>query len=229
MKKKIDIALGFDLDATLISTFEGENEDDNPIEMLKSMKLYSDPKNMKYRNQIYTMSLTDIVSETGKGDVLNMWGIYRPHSRELISWCQDNFTTVFVWSAGRYQYVHSLVELLFENEKPEVVLTYDDCQFEKNYPKYKPLEKIYSSCNCNEKNTLIIDDNENTFQYNVDNAVHIPDFSPSHNLEGLKNQDDVCLFQLKEWLDSDSVRKCKDVRELDKSKIFMEPYARQVV
>ena len=66
---------------------------------------------------------------------------------------------------------------------------------------------------------LAIDDNELTFQHNLDNGIHIPAYEPQPTIESL-SQDDDTLLRLKRWLSSPEVIQTADVTTLDKSIIF---------
>ena len=65
-----------DIDATLVHT-HGDDEE------FLDLKLFTDPKNVKYRHRIYTMKLNDVTVEPGSGEEMKLYGIYRPYLMKL--------------------------------------------------------------------------------------------------------------------------------------------------
>jgi hypothetical protein len=67
----------------------------------------------------------------------------------------------------------------------------------------------------NETNTLIIDDNESTFQLNPKNAIYIPAYEPGLNLVEMKREDRA-LLDIMEWLKTPAVLNSNSVITLNK-------------
>ena len=213
----------FDLDETLIHS-------NSNMDHYKKLNLYSNPKNVLLRDKIYVISMVDVVGDEGSGEELVMWGIFRPGVFEFLQFALQYFETVQIWSAGRFLYVHSIVEKLFKKKnRPKNILTYDDTVFKtinKESMTYKPLEKIYEiNKNCKPENTFIIDDRSD-YEKNKDNIILIPKFGvekdkPSfEDLKNLLNKEDDALFKLQKWFETPEVMQCNDVRKLNKKKIF---------
>jgi hypothetical protein len=73
--------------------------------------------------------------------------------------------------------------------------------------------------NMSAETVLALDDNSMTFQLNPGNGVLIPAYEPAPTVEAMR-RDDHALLQLKYWLLQPSVMRAKDVRQLDKTRIF---------
>ena len=71
----------------------------------------------------------------------------------------------------------------------------------------------------NEKNTYVLDDRDDTFALNKGNGILIPEYEVSLTKRGLDKEDDN-LLKLMAWLSIDVNKQCRDVRQLDKSRIF---------
>ena len=155
-----------------------------------------------------------------------MWGIFRPYVREFLIHCFNYFKIVIVWSAGRKNYVHTIVDQLFAGlRRPHVIFTYDDLEKLHNGTLIKPLNKLiekvpglnrYMSL----ENTFIIDDRTSVFQEpNPGNGIEIPAYKPAFNVKGLRTEDEA-LLHLIQWFNHPEVVSSPDVRALDKSRIF---------
>lgn len=226
-KKGKNIVL--DLDATLIHTQDSSSED---MKKLKALKLYSDPKMAHLRHRIYILDLIDVDEEEtppGTGSVCKFVGIFRPYSREFVRYCFRNFDNVVVWSAGLTGYVHQICDYLFpKKDYPVLVLTRPDCEIDDLDQVEKPLEKLFREYpEFNAKNTVLIDDREDTIEFNGDNGIMIPPFVSELSKEYLESKRDDCLVKLMCWFSLSEFKDCEDVRKLDKTKIFttkMEEY-----
>lgn len=202
--------IGFDLDETLVHTFEdGE---------LKTM----DGLLPEVRKRIYSLTMPD-------GSM--MWGIVRPHAYEFIEFCRRNFKCIFVWSAGVKDYVHLIVQKLFGFSKsgaPVVVYSRGDCvpyQDEDGYERLKkPLRKLTSGAlkrhDVTMNDILIIDDNETTFIDNPENVFHIPRYVPRP--DALNFDDDDHLLRLACWMRERKFIPNHDVTTMDKTDAFKE-------
>lgn len=149
-------------------------------------------------------------------------GIKRPGLDLFLEFCDNNFQ-VIVWSAGTYEYVHAVVDEIFQNHKrPHMIYTRDDCEMDEEGFLIKPLSKIYSDKRniANEYNTLVIDDTPKTYSLNQFNALRISRFRiKSKNgvltiNELLKNDND--FRKILWYFLSDSFIYCHDIRGLEK-------------
>lgn len=232
MKKTLtNFYLVVDLDLTFLhSKFDAD--------MFKSLKLYSDPKNINLRNRVYLFDLVNGDIDEGSEGSLRVWGVYRTYLFEFLHFAQHYFKGIYVWSAGKYKYVHSIVELISNESgiKPLNVLTRDDCGYtkvDKHGKKYmhKPLEYIFKiNPDANLSNTLALDDIMDNFMNNPKNGLLIPPYQPENDEDCPLNEfkdwmmeEDRNLIKLKYWLLSEKVIKCKDVRKLKKNTIFIDP------
>lgn len=211
-KKKQTVVL--DLDSTLIYTFNGK------FEILDDLIKKS---NAHLESRVY---LIDFIAGSKKNQ---MWGVVRPFTDHFIEYCFERFEKVIVWSAGTYEYVHHICEVLFQKQKPHEILTFDDCEKDSDGKfRCKPLETLYKKYDClNPKNTLIIDDNPQAFSCNLENAVQIAQYSASFGetksteeiIGHLVDDSDTQLSSLIKWLDHDHVRDSPDVRKLEKPRL----------
>lgn len=213
-----DKCIVLDIDETLVCTQEN-------IESFKELGIMN-PENIKLRKRVYYITLDDY-KKKGDGMRYDFWGVKRPHVDEFLVFCFTYFRVVAIWSAGKYRYVHALVDYLFKDKnEPNVVFTRDDC--EKSLIKgrkyhIKPLKKMYDQIpEMNMQNTYVLDDNEISFSNNPNNAVHIPKYDPNENIAAFLTEDQR-LDQFKYWLMQNSVKNSKDVTKLNKSDIFNYP------
>ena len=201
-----DKAIILDLDETCVHT-----ADDNKT-MTKSIL-----KNPNLDGDIYTLELDD-----GK---LKMWGTKRPHLDEFLLFCFSYFKYVCVWSAGQKDYVHALVDVLFEQfRNPHLVFTFDDCVQNEEGDWIKPLSKFFDHPKAKGKitpeNTFVIDDRDYTFERNKGNGVLIPAYSPQ-NAREIKKEDNH-LHRLRGWLMCENCRFADNVKYIRKGKIFSQ-------
>ena len=219
-KPLTDKCIVLDLDETLVHSSPEGN-----IDLLKKLEIFSDPKNYDLRERVYKITMEDVVHKKGTGDKTQMWGVFRPHFREFLIFCFTYFKLVIVWSAGRKNYVHTIVDQLFaELPRPHVIFTYDDLERLHNNTLIKPLDKLVKIPGMNKhmslKNSYIVDDRLSVFQEpNPYNGIEIPPYKPSFVLPSLRADDNI-LLQLINWFMKSEVMNCRDVRKLDKSKIF---------
>jgi len=206
-----------DIDATMVHT-HGDDEE------FLNLELFTNPKMLKYRPRLYSMELRDVTSLPGTGEEMTLYGVYRPFLKEFIDFCFEYFDNVIVWSAGKKKYVEKMCELMFiDNKKqPLLIYNYDDCGIDDDYIR-KPLKKLYddprTKGKMNEKNTFVLDDREDTFALNDGNGILIPEYEAKLTKKALDKNDDN-LLKLMAWLSIDVNKECKDVRQLDKTRIF---------
>lgn len=214
MEYKTDFQIVLDLDSTLIYTYDNFSD-------LNDLNIYSDPKHIKLRNQIYILKIYDI-HDVKTEKIEKMFGIYRPYVLEFLLFCSKYFKYTHIWSAGSFKYVHALINELFTKnniKKPNNIFTYENCEFEGEKYIYKPLSKIYKliKYDANSKNTLVLDDRDDTFSKNKKNGILIPEYIPE-----IENNGDICLLQLISWLIQKETIESKDVKLLKKNNIFKE-------
>jgi hypothetical protein len=216
---KTKLQIIFDLDSTLINTFE-------EFENIKKLEIYSKSENNDLRENIYIFKIHDVM-DIKEDSITKFAGFYRPYVLNFLLFCSCYFDKIHIWSAGRYKYVHKIINELFKKnniKKPSNIYTYDDCIFNKNNSIFKPLGSTIfkdKSTGSNPQNTLVVDDRKDTFSKNIKNGILIPEYFPSiDNKESILK--DICLLQLTQWLLKEEVINSKDVRTLDKSKIFEE-------
>ena len=213
MKKNIVL----DIDATLVHTMDEEEE-------YKNLKLFSDPKMIKYRGRTYCMKLVDVTSPPGTGEEMKLYGVYRPYLKEFLDFCFKYFDNVVIWSAGKKKYVEKMCELMFtdRNSQPLLIYNYNDCEIYDDYIR-KPLTKLYNDPRAkgklNEKNTYVLDDRDDTFSLNKNNGVMIPEFETDLSVRGI-NKKDENLLKFMAWLMTPENKDSNDIRNLNKKKIF---------
>lgn len=207
-----NIVIVLDIDRTLVNT-----GDDTGFEKYKKLNLFGSG-NIQNRKNIYNLSITDAVGHPGSGYKTEMSGVIRPHIDEFLRFCFDNFR-VIVWSAGKDRYVHTMCDILFPlySEQPEKILTYNDCVVNKR-DLTKPLSKLFDD-EIGAHNILVIDDTASTFSLNKENAIHIPPYEFSLNDINRTADNDDRLLQVQKFL-KEHILNCKDVRKVDKSRIF---------
>jgi len=220
-KSITDKCIVLDLDETLVHSCS-----DPDIDLLKELKIFTDPSLLDVRQRCYKITMDDVVHKRGTGDKTEMWGIFRPGVREFLIHCFTYFKIVIIWSAGRKNYVHTIVDQLFADlRRPHIIWTFNDIEKLPNGTLIKPLNKLIEKVPGLKKymsleNTFIIDDRTSVFQEpNPENGIEIPAYKPSFNPKSLRG-DDVSLKQLTNWFNKPEVINSKDVRRLDKSNIF---------
>lgn len=217
-KSFTNLNIVLDLDETLVHTYENydfkEDLTSTEVNYLKS-RLF------EYRVVDPNTSIEE--------STYRIYGIMRPWLKQFLIFCFVYFRNVIVWSAGQPRYVMKIVDILFRDIFPPLIIyTKDQTDIDDDNTTYKPLEKLFNdsrlvSCNVNKKNTLIIDDKYETFSKNKLNGICIPAYEPGISFAELSTND-PSFIQLILWLQRDSIMKAGDVRVLDKSNIFKEPY-----
>lgn len=145
----------FDLDETLIHTFE-------------NMEYY---ENLKHENQTYKIEFGD----------MSLWGVFRPNLFKMLNNLKNKYKLA-VWSAGNYDYVKKIVEIIFKNIDLEFIWSREKCykfyDINESFEYYKkPLSKVFNKFPyMNYNNTFIIDDRLDVCSENIFNHIHIPKF-----------------------------------------------------
>lgn len=206
-----DIIFVFDLDLTAVCTQDNVNS-------LHTLGIYSDPHLLELRKRVYYFNIEDL-EKKGIGTKYGFWGVTRPHLYDLLKFC-IKYGRIVIWSAGKRPYVEAIVSHIFRNlPYPELVLTHDDISFDKTGNVVKPLTKVSEILKVPLSKILVIDDNELTFQKNINNGIFIPAYEPGATIEEL-TEDDQALVKLREWLSRPEVINADDVTMLDKTRIF---------
>lgn len=201
------LCIVLDLDNTLISTQDGEN--------LETLSMIADPRHMLLRRRAYVLNMENL-TRPGDGSLHRLWGITRPHVTEFLRFCFSYFSVVAVWSAGDDIYVKQVVEILFRNQclpYPDIIFSKNNCLGQCGKPLVDMYKAFGSKMNC--YNTVILDDNDETWGDNPDNAIEIPPFAPDENVKAMSEDDDA-FCKLITWLKQPCVINSKDVRTLDK-------------
>lgn len=202
----------YDLDDTLIKSFEGKESYRRFVE-----------KNNELKDKIYSFYLYEN-SSTVK---TFMWGIKRPHLDKLISTSFKYFNTVGVWSAGRKDYVEEIVKAIFTKRKPHFVISREFCDSVLVEPDYtvmfKPLDCIFINnphLGMNRENTIIIDDRDDVSSRNTMNHIEIPAFSPRESELLTVGSQDNYLLDLINFIKSEQFIESDDVQLINKENIF---------
>lgn len=230
-----DLTLVIDLDNTLICTFKKPKEGD--LDFLRS------PKYMTLRPRIYHKKIR-IYEREDDGTLIRptnyreyeFWGVKRPYVTEFLHYCHKAFKYIIVWSAGCYDYVHTIVKELFKDLdfEPDLIYTGLDTTFDNTLGTIKPLMRIIQEnpeLELSLKKMVILDDTRSTFEItNYDNGLFIPGYQPSCDPESML-KDDQCLLQAIQKLILPEVVECYDIRKVDLKNTFdipAEEYAAQI-
>ena len=199
--KLTEYILVLDLDSTLIHTMDH-------IEDYQSLKIQS--KNRHLRERVYDFELCN------KESTEKLWGVYRPHLKEFIDFAVNYFAEIRIWSAGKYMYVHNIVDLIFgvDHAIPSSIKSYHDCVFTKTNVR-KPLSNYGDQLD----KIIAIDDRSDTFGLNKDNGIKIPIYEPNPTEKAIMAGDDS-LIKIMKWFMKEEIIRGKDIRLFDKSKIF---------
>lgn len=219
-----------DLDETLLHSWENSS-------FLEAYQVYSDPKIYRKFHPIGSPPIAYSMFINIDGRPNRIWGLFRPHLYEFLSFAGEYFDCIIVWSAGLPQYVEEIVRQIFLEsglKPPKIVWGRNKCS---NYRGlyHKPISEInaelasrhYQSFQIDPKSTLVLDDKLHTFMENPANGTLVPIFHPGKNrpnkiptMEDLLDRSDDALLKFKRWLERPEVRNCEDVRLLDKDHIF---------
>lgn len=229
-----------DIDATLLHTLDVEDEGDTSGSKFEMLNIYSDEDKIRMRKKLYVLKIIDVVRPSGYGEVTTLTGMYRPYLRAFLDYCKTYFAGVIIWSAGQKKYVEKVVENMFpfKDYQPLIVYSNEECLITDDGDDVmvnKPLSKLYKDKRLkgklNEKNTIAIDDRDDTFSQNHKNGIQIPVFETDMSIEDITSHPDINLLKLMSWLETKEVRECEDVRKLRKDKIFtrsLEDYNKQL-
>lgn len=182
-----------DLDETLVHTADSCN------------KLGVDIYDLATRARMYIIPFQ-------KNTTTPMVGVIRPHVTEFLDFCFQYFDQVCVWSAGTPEYVKRIVDIIFQEQKPNLVFARDKCIYV-NDVICKPIADMIAVNNkITLENTYFIDDQPTAFVKNQWNGITIPAFDPRY--------EDQRLVELMEWFLDFTTLCARDVRVLNKTRIF---------
>lgn len=224
-KSLTDFVICLDLDETLIRTLSILNDEEAALKVGENLGIYTNPELLDIRLRSFRLTLDDPVTPKGTGVQHGCWGITRPHLKEFLTFCFTYFRKVCIWSAGVETYVNDIAKFISRDlRKFDIIFSRSECQIVKmpegdeytkplsfmisRHPEVGPIEKMF-----------VIDDRKVTFMHNPECGIEIPLYKPAPDINQLRTEDDH-LLRLKYWFLQPEVMKCKDIRKLDKTKIF---------
>lgn len=188
-------------------------------------EILSNPAYLEVRSRTYQLELHDFDNPAGTGKIEKSWGVFRPHLHFFMMFLFSHCAYVCFWTAGYKDYADTLVQKICRGLRmPFSVMNRDDLpDFPHNY--HKPLAKVMALDpeGIRPENVLLIDDRGKNFVSMPHNGIKIPPFEPDPNSIRNLQSDDICLLQIRQWMLSEEVLSCRDVRRLDKSTIFTTP------
>jgi hypothetical protein len=144
------------------------------------------------------------------------WAIKRPYLDSFLDFLFENFDRVVLWSAGNYDYVHAVSNVIFNKHKPYKIYTRDDCESKNGSKSHKPLSKI-AGTDKKLKNIFLVDNLPENSSSNEQNHFYIPDYDPEHpkitksNLEYI----DTALFKIQDFMKNNLFnKKASDVKDV---------------
>ncbi len=213
---KTQKSIVLDVDETLVHTFDEDKQ-----HRFSELNLMEDPTLIDIRSRLYILSLVDLY-RNGESDIALYWGIMRPGLKDFLRFAERYFQHVCIWSAGHKQYVERVCGNIFRGlNRPATIFTSDDCDKIGSH-NIKPLMKMYNTAGLqmSPENTIVLDDRSSTFSQNPLNGIQIPAYMPSDTIDGLRSEESS-LQRLTDWLLRPDVVNATDIRNVDKSGIFM--------
>lgn len=213
-----DFSLVLDIDETMVHTF-------TDMKRFRELGIFRDPNLLALRKRAYRLVIDDL-ENPGSANSNDIWGVTRPHLYTFLSYAFKYFRHIFVWSSGHKRYVHTMVNYLFRDlPKPDAILSNEDCGIYGGNKFYKPLTHLYDKhphFNLDPATTIFIDDIPANMRSNKGNGIVIPEYNPSPRLEHLQ-KNETALLNILEWLKSDNVLDCQDIRQVTKPKFNVKP------
>lgn len=209
-----DKHLILDLDSTVIFA----SFDQNAID-----KLITDPNFYKIKDRVRVCTLVDCSNEKiyGNGNCDRFLFVIRPHYNIFRDYICKHFKSHSIWTAGQFRYGRAIEHTLFPPEDETITnypcepfLTRDACVIDES-----SVLKELKVHGFDLKKTLIVDDREDTFSKNPDNAIHIPRYEPKMTVNDILRNDDA-LLKIVEWFKKTNITRCEDVRKISKKNIF---------
>jgi len=217
---RTDLTVVLDLDSCLLHTMPSGTTD-------LLTKIMTDPNLLEIRSRVYQMSIYDLGGKKGHGAAEKYWGVFRPHLLTFMMFLFSYCRTVCFWSAGQRDYVNECVAKICRGMRtPYIVMNWDDIEELPDGGYHKPLSKVIALDpeNIKEDRILLIDDRRQNGISAPSSFILIPRYEPTPNTSALM-QDDIALLQIKQWLLSDAVTRARDIRMVDKSRIFLTSLA----
>jgi TFIIF-interacting CTD phosphatase-like protein len=218
----MDKTLVLDLDSTLILSVFGKKE----VSYLKD--IVSNHHNLTDRIFFRTLLYGPEAILQGMECADEFAVISRPHLRIFIEYIRNNFEHVHIWSAGKFRYVRAIENIIFPIDTIGIQLSFDDCVFgERGFTLKELAVKGFDLTK-----TIVIDDRDDTFSENQNNALHVSRFDmPNSNVtknisldENLVSEickDDQTLLRIIDWFKNSGVLTCSDVRTIPKPNLFI--------
>ena len=210
-KSLTDYNLVLDIDECMVHT-------STDMKKFRDLGIYRDPNLLALRKRTYRLTIDDIETP-GNPNTNEIWGVTRPHLYTTLSYSFKYFKHIYVWSSGQKRYVNTMVNHLFRDlPKPDGILDNDDCDVYNGDKFYKPLSHLYEKYphhGLRPETTIHIDDIKANMRANKGNGILIPGYAPNPRIDNLKQNDDA-LLRFLEWLKSDEVLDCEDIRLIEK-------------
>ena len=109
--------------------------------------------------------------------------IPRPGLRKFLRFVFAHYERVSIWTAGTTEWYRKVKSTVLEPNMPSgATFHFEKTRIDgEQLTTLKPLRKVYAVYpEYTAENTLIVDDNPNTFRENMQNAIHIPPFHYDH-------------------------------------------------
>lgn len=202
-----DVDLVLDLDATLLCSIFDQG-------MINSIEKFSDLPEINNRILIRTLIDGSDSIVRGMGTEEKIIFIKRPGLDKFLDYIFKKFKRVHIWSAGHFRYVKAIESLIFNDRPLDRILTRRE-----TYITPQVVLKDLIANNFDLKKTLIIDDRDDTFAKNFNNAIHIPIYDPDGSFHSIVSNDDA-LLRIIDWFETSGILNCDDVRLIRKPNLF---------
>lgn len=189
-----------DLDDVIMSDID-TNYNNEYSEMTENIVFETEPHTcplMESGNELALINRLFCFDFKGKKN----WAIKRPYLDSFLDYLFEHFDQVILWSAGIHDYVHAVVDVVFEKRKPHKVYTRDDCTEKNGSKSHKPLSKIAEN-DKELKNIFLVDNLPENSLSNKQNHFYIPDYDPEnpkltkYNLEYIETS----LFKVQDFME----------------------------
>ncbi len=150
-------------------------------------------------NPNYT-EVRDIYELCKNGTVTRRKVVLRNGIRRFFNTLKERKINVIIWSAGCNSYVAAIVDILFPSAEfqPIQIRSKEHTHVKKCV--YKPLINIIESIpSFSLRKAIVIDDREESFEYNKKNAILVPRFS-----KHLEEDPDDIMEKLNHWFINDA-------------------------
>ena len=147
--------------------------------------------------------------------------VARPGLREFLEFVFEEFECVIIWTAANQKWYDTVYNNVLRPNLPpgkdfHFIKTRDTT---KPYVALKPLSEIYAQFpQYNSSNTLVVDDNPETFKDNVENAIHIPSFFYDLLSNAAEERERLAALDRGLYNTIDEIR--RKLREMDANDIY---------